>query len=196
MKTRYLFFFVLLALILSAALPVGVVQAAGKTASLVEFKHVPGKGWTVVFKITGDWKAADLKGNTIKLGSKTFDLSCNFRDDDHISCTMKSLGQHVGKSATFFFGRQMYSATVPEKSPAKPVFEECPLNHTEYVSVTAVASNGDIIKGAISYQSDWYTINEAAALWVKLKNQQLEGQGLTVSSYEITSVVCEPWNNN
>jgi hypothetical protein len=123
MKTRYLFFFVLVALVLSAALPVGVVQAAGKTASLVEFKHVHGKGWTAVFQISGNWKAADLKGNTITVGGKTYDLYCNFRDDNHISCTMHhNLGQNIGRSARFnIAGLGVYNTYIAAAVPSKQI---------------------------------------------------------------------------
>ena len=115
MKKSFVLVFVLAALILSLAMPLGSVIAAGKTATLVEFKHVEGKGWTLVFKINGDWKHADLKGNTIKVGSNTYPLSCNFRDENHVSCTMQVIGQYVGTSAIAYFGGQSYSATVPSQ---------------------------------------------------------------------------------
>jgi hypothetical protein len=115
MKRSFVLVFVLAALILSLAMPLGSVMAAGKTATLVEFKHVDGKGWTLVFKIGGDWKQADLKGNTIKVGNNTYPLSCNFRDDNHVSCTMQGLGKNVGTSAVAHFGGQSYSATVPSR---------------------------------------------------------------------------------
>jgi hypothetical protein len=121
MKTRYLFFFVLVALVLSAALPVGVVQAAGKTASLVEFKHVHGKGWTAVFQISGNWKAADLKGNTITVGGKTYDLYCNFRDDNHISCTMHhDLGLNVANLPRFSLADKLLAALCRQSKSAIP----------------------------------------------------------------------------
>jgi hypothetical protein len=116
MKNRLILFFVLAAFVLSVALPASTVFAAGKTATLAEFKHEPGKGWTAIFKITGDWKAADLKGNTITVGGKTYNLYCNFRDDDHISCTMHhDMGQLIGKPATFNFAGVVSNDVVPAK---------------------------------------------------------------------------------
>jgi hypothetical protein len=116
MKNRLFLFFVLAAFVLSVALPASTVFAAGKTATLVEFKHEPSKGWTAIFKITGDWKAADLKGNTITVGGKTYDLYCNFRDDNHISCTMHhDMGQLIGKPATFNFAGVVSNDVVPPK---------------------------------------------------------------------------------
>jgi hypothetical protein len=116
MNNRLLLFFVLVALLFAAALPASTVFAAGKTATLVEFKHVPSKGWTAIFKITGDWKAADLKGNTLTVGGKTYNLYCNFRDDNHISCTMHhDIGQLIGKPATFNFAGVASNDVVPPK---------------------------------------------------------------------------------
>lgn len=116
MKNRLFLFFVLAAFVLSLAMPLGSVIAAGKTATLVDFKHEPAKGWTAIFKITGDWKDADLKGNTITVDGKTYNLYCNFRDDTHISCTMShDMGQLIGKPATFFLGGQTFGGIVPDK---------------------------------------------------------------------------------
>lgn len=116
MKNRLFVFFVLAALVLSVALPASTVFAAGKTATLLEFKHELSKGWTAIFKITGDWKAGDLKGNTITVGGQTYSLYCNFRDEDHVSCTMHhDIGQNIGKPASFFFGGQTFGGPVPAK---------------------------------------------------------------------------------
>lgn len=116
MKNRLVLFIVLAAMIFSLALPASSVQAAGKTATLVDLQFVPIKGWAVVFKITGNWSDADLKGNTLSVGGHTFGLYCNFRDGNHVSCTMESLGQFVGKTATIFFGGQTFSAVVPQRT--------------------------------------------------------------------------------
>lgn len=116
MKNRWLFILALVALVLSAALPVTSVEAAGKTATLVEFKHLPAKGWTAVFAISGNWKDSDLKGNTITVGDNTYDLYCNFRDDEHVSCTMShEVGMNAGKSAIIFFGGQTFTSMIPSK---------------------------------------------------------------------------------
>lgn len=115
MKNRFVLLIVLAALIFSLALPASNVQAAGKTATLVDLRFVPFKGWAVVFKVAGDWQPDDLKGNTLSVGGQTMKLYCNFRDGDHVSCTMESLGQFVGKTATIFFGGQIFSAIVPPK---------------------------------------------------------------------------------
>jgi len=118
MNNRLLLFFVLAALLLAVALPGGIAHASGKTATLLEFKHIPAKGWTAVFAITGNWKNADLKGNTITVGGKTYNLYCSFKDDNHVSCTMHhDMGQLKGKPATLFFGGQAFNHGVPKKSP-------------------------------------------------------------------------------
>ncbi|GEM_PF-2345820 len=116
MKNRFALLIVLAALVFSLALPTVSVQAAGKTATLADFVHVPAKGWTAIFVISGDWKDADLKGNTITVDGKTYDLYCNFRDDAHISCTMHhDMGQLIGKPASLFFGGQTFNRGVPVK---------------------------------------------------------------------------------
>lgn len=117
MNNRLLLFFVLVALLLAAALPDGIAYASGKTATLLEFKHVPAKGWTAIFAITGKWTNADLKGNSITVGGKTYNLYCSFKDDNHVSCTMHhDMGQLINKPATLFFGGQSFSHGVPKKS--------------------------------------------------------------------------------
>lgn len=116
MKNRFVLFIVLAAMLFSLVLPASSVQAAGKTATLVDLRFVPVKGWAVVFKVTGDWKDADLKGNTLSVGGHIFNLYCNFRDGDHISCTMEALGQFIGKTATIFFDGQTFSAIVPRRT--------------------------------------------------------------------------------
>lgn len=116
MNNRLLLFFVLAALLFAAALPGGIAYASGKTATLLEFKHVPAKGWTAIFAITGKWTNADLKGNSITVDGKNYNLYCSFRDDDHISCTMHhDMGQLINKPATLFFGGQVFSHDVPQK---------------------------------------------------------------------------------
>ena len=116
MKNRFVLFIVLAAMIFSLVLPTSSVEAAGKTATLVDFFHLPSKGYTVVFAISGDWKDADLKGNTITVDGKTYDLYCNFRDGSHISCTMShGLSQFAGDTAYFSFGGQSFNYAVPVK---------------------------------------------------------------------------------
>lgn len=116
MKNRWLLFFVLAVFVLSTAIPTSSAFAAGKTATLVDFKHQPAKGWTAIFKITGDWKESDLKGNSITVDGKTYNLYCNFRDEDHISCTMShDMGQLIGKPATFNFAGVVSANVVPPK---------------------------------------------------------------------------------
>jgi len=110
-----MFFVVLVALVFSLVLPTVSVQAAGKTATLVEFKHLEKKGYTLVFAISGTWKDADLNGNTITVDGKTYDLYCNLRDGYHVSCTMQNFGQLIGRTAFIFFGGQNFSTAVPVK---------------------------------------------------------------------------------
>jgi hypothetical protein len=121
MNNRLLLFFVLAALLFAAALPGGTVFAAGKTATLLEFKHVPAKGWTAIFAITGDWKKADLKGNTITIGKNTYDMYCNFKDEKHISCTMHhDVGKQIGRSARFnIAGLDVYNTYITGVVPQK-----------------------------------------------------------------------------
>jgi hypothetical protein len=116
MKNRFVFWFVLAVMVFSLVLPVSSVEAATKTATLVDIRFVPIKGWAVVFNVTGDWKGADLKGNTLSVGGHTFNLYCNFKDDGQISCTMESLGQFIGKTATIFFGGNSFVAIVPPRN--------------------------------------------------------------------------------
>lgn len=116
MKNRFVLLIVFAAMLMSLTLPASSVQAAGKTATLVDFVHEPAKGWTAIFVISGDWKEADLKGNTITVDGKTYKLYCNFKDDTHISCTMHhDMGQLIGKPAILFFGGQTFTHGVPPK---------------------------------------------------------------------------------
>lgn len=171
MKTRLVLFIVLAAMIFSLALPASSVQAAGKTATLVDLQFVPIKGWAVVFKITGNWSDADLKGNTLSVGGHTFNMYCNFRDGNHVSCTMESLGQFVGKTATIFFGEQIFSDIVPPK----------------------YAKEGQVCLGySFETEAEWFYIFEDIDVGTALVFELWEETVIA----ETISCVTEPWEPN
>lgn len=189
MRKKLLFLLMIASLLLSSFLPSINALAAGKTATLVDLRFVPVKGWAVVFKVTGIWKPADLKGHTLTVGGKTIDLYCNFRDDDHVSCTMESLNPYVGKTAVIFFNGQTFSAEVPGKWAATG-FAECPPDHYEKVDIILYDSDGnDYIGWTSIYPSQSMTIDEIIAfhiVWVEAF------ESVTIVSYEVLGVTCTP----
>lgn len=150
MNNRPLLFFVLAALLFAAALPASTVFAAKKTATLLEFKHILAKGWTAVFAITGNWTNADLKGNTVTVDGKTYNLYCNFRDENHISCTMHhDMGQKIGKSARFnIAGLGAYNTYITGVVPKKQICNSWKANWQLYEGLDAY--------GLGSYEGDPY----------------------------------------
>lgn len=182
MRRKLMLVLMLAVFSITSFLPTIDVFAAGKTATLVDLRFVPIKGWSIVFKVTGDWKDSDLKGNTLSVAGHTFNLYCNFRDDNHISCTMESLGQFIGQTATIFFAGQSFSAIVPErKSPA--VSLECASGYQETVEMYGEDSEGFSISGSISYPAEMFTVDEAAATWASFAGADY---------YQILGVTCTP----
>jgi hypothetical protein len=180
-----LFVLMIASLLFSSFLPSMSALAAGKTAVLDSLHFTPAKGWAVVFEVTGTWKPADLKGHTLSVGGKTIDLYCNFRDDDHISCTMESLNPYVGQTAVIFFNGQTFSAEVPGKRAASG-FAECPSGDTETVYIYFEDGDGLSNTGFISYNpADMFTIQEALAAWLSIFEISEN-----IVFYEITDVTC------
>jgi hypothetical protein len=189
MRKKLLFVLMIASLLLSSFLPSINALAAGKTAKLDSLKFVPVKGWAVVFEVTGTWKPADLKGHTLSVGGKTIDLYCNFRDDNHISCTMESLNHYVGQTAVIFFGGQTFSAEVPGKRAATG-FAECPPDHNEKVDLILYDSDGnDYIGWTSIYPSQNMTIDEIIAFHIAFVESF---ESVTIVSYEVLGVTCTP----
>lgn len=188
MRRKLMLVLMLAVFSITSFLPTIDVFAAGKTATLVDLRFVPIKGWSIVFKVTGDWKDSDLKGNTLNVAGHTFNLYCNFRDDNHISCTMESLGQFIGQTATIFFAGQSFSAIVPERKSAA-VSLECPDDGWEQVYVYFEDSEGYAYAEWIAYfPASTYTTEEAAAELVALLESSWE---IEIVYYLITDVSCE-----
>lgn len=130
MNNRLLLFFVLAALLFAAALPGGIAHASGDSRSyeLIEFKHVPTKGYTVVFKVFGNWnqsKHLSKSQTLVFVDGEPYRMACSFKSDGILSCTMNNfaVGQLRGKNVWFWFegaglsnGDAMVASTVPQKS--------------------------------------------------------------------------------
>jgi hypothetical protein len=188
MRKKITYIIVFVALLISTFQPTMNVLAAEKTVTLSGLNFVPGKGWAVVFNITGKWKQGDLHGNTLSVGGKTYNLYCNFRDAAHISCTMESLAAYIGENATIYFAGQTFGAIVPDRpSGAGAGFAECPSNEFEQVFITGWDEAGVDYSGSYSYSADTYTIQEAAEEWVAL---MLFFNDIVIISYRITGVSC------
>jgi|GEM_PF-3721908 len=189
MRKKLLFVLMIASLLFSSFLPSMSALAAGKTAKLDSLHFTPVKGWAVVFEVTGTWKPADLKGHTLSVGGKTIDLYCNFRDDDHISCTMESLNPYVGQTAVIFFNGQTFSAEVPGKK-ASTGYAECPPDYVERVDLVVYDSDGNDYIGYTSvYPSQDMTIDEIIAshiAWVE------SIYSVTIVSYEVLGITCDP----
>lgn len=190
MNKRIAYFIVFAALLFSSFQPtVNVLAAAEKTASLDGLSFVPGKGWAVVFSITGKWRQGDLRGNTMSVGGKSIDLYCNFRDAGHISCTMESLALYIGQNATIYFGGQTFSDIVPARHDNGTGFAECPSDGYESVSIKAYDVEQNEYAGGISYPADMFTIQQAAEQWVSYVESAFS---IDIVSYQITGVTCAP----
>ena len=179
-------------LVVSFQPTLNVAAADEKTATLDELKFAPGKGWAVVFSITGKWTRNDLRGNTMVVDGHLINLYCSFRDANHISCTMVTLAPYIGMNATIYFAGWTYSAVVPPRRGGTG-FAECPSDTWETVYVVAIDSEGGVHTGNITYPADVYTIDQAAAILVSLIEQFDE---VEIVSYSVSKVTCgEPREN-
>jgi hypothetical protein len=138
MKTRFsvpLALFIVLAVFFSSF----AANMAGKSATFLEVRYVPGVGVVLLFETTGLTKS-DLRGASIFVHSSSYNLSCNFKDGNKkdetriVRCVAPGgLTEWAGEMFSGHFAGIHFSGIMPAKKvPAEQ--SGCPAGQELWIS--------------------------------------------------------------
>lgn len=112
---------VLMAAMMVFSLPAAPAAAAGtKSIKLVAVHFIGGKGIVFVFDVKG--KFDSFKGS-VNFQNVSYPLSCKFRDDGKLSCTIPGGAKMAGKTVFGSLNGFSFSARVPYKTYCSPIYD-------------------------------------------------------------------------
>lgn len=88
--------------------------AVPRSISFESFRHVPGKGYVVVFDTKGQWRSSELWGFVTLSHRRQIDMDCNFLDDTKVSCVVANgIHQYEGRNVKVVLYGYAFPVTVP-----------------------------------------------------------------------------------
>ena len=84
--------------------------------SLESFAHIPGKGYTAIFKPQGTWRQTELWGFVTLPNESQISMDCKFNDDRNIVCTIADgISQFQDRYVTLVMYGYPFTVAVPKK---------------------------------------------------------------------------------